>query len=60
MQQILLVKGKSVLPFGYGEECRFTGCSLFSLDFLHRTESEETALGRVVVMENIFNVQEGS
>lgn len=26
-------------------------------DFLHRTANEETALGGVVVMEHIFNMQ---
>lgn len=56
----LLEEGKSALTFVYGEKCRFTGCSLFVLDFLHRTTNEETALGRVVVIEHIFNVQGGS
>lgn len=57
MQQFLLVEGKSALTFGYGEKCRFTGCSLFVLDFLNRTANEEAALGGVVVMKHIFNVQ---
>lgn len=60
MQQFLLVEGKSPLTFGYGEKCRFTGCSLFVLDFLHITANEKTALGGVVVMKHIFNVQGGS
>lgn len=60
MQQFLLVEGKPDLTFGYEEKCSFPGCSLVFPDFLHRTANEETALGGVVGMEQIFNVQGGS
>lgn len=46
-----LVEGVSAVTIHYREKCRFIGCSLFFLDFLHRTTNKETALRGMVVVE---------